>query len=242
MVYETFTLFDSFTIVEQETITVSSAMHTPSRCVLALDKHPDTFKKLNKTDMKKKFMTLIFALTTMLTFAQTSEHLSFKGVPIDGTLDEYVSKMKQNGFTHVGTEDGVATLEGEFAGYKDCYVGVSTLKQKDLVHKIVVIFAEKNTWTSLSGNYFDLKKMLTEKYGKPTEVVEKFDTYSQPRDDNSRMHEVGMDRCKYSSIWQTDKGVIQLSIEHEIFISFVILGYFDRINSEIIKAKAIDDL
>jgi hypothetical protein len=43
--------------------------------------------------MKPKILTLIFTLTAMLAFAQTSEHLSFKGVPIDGTLNEYVSKI-----------------------------------------------------------------------------------------------------------------------------------------------------
>lgn len=39
--------------------------------------------------------------------------------------------MKQNGFTHLGIEDGIAILNGDFAGYKDCHVGVSTLKQID---------------------------------------------------------------------------------------------------------------
>lgn len=193
--------------------------------------------------MKTFFLTLIFTLTTMLTFAQKSEHLTFKGVPIDGTLNEFVSKMKQNGFTHLGTEDGTAILNGDFAGYKDCYVGVSTLKQNDLVHKIAVIFPDNDTWSTLSGNYFDLKKMLTEKYGEPSDVVEKFDTYSQPRDDKSRMYQVGMDRCKYYSIWQTDKGEIQLSIDHNSVTScFVKLAYFDKINSDKIKAKAKDDL
>jgi hypothetical protein len=193
--------------------------------------------------MKTFFLTLIFTLTTMLTFAQKSEHLTFKGVPIDGTLNEFVSKMKQNGFTHLETEDGTAILNGDFAGYKDCYVGVSTLKQNDLVHKIAVIFPDNDTWSTLSGNYFDLKKMLTEKYGEPSDVVEKFDTYWQPRDDKSRMYQVGMDRCKYYSIWQTDKGEIQLSIDHNSVTScFVKLAYFDKINSDKIKAKAKDDL
>lgn len=193
--------------------------------------------------MKTKFLTLIFALTTMLTFAQTSEHLSFKGVPIDGTLGEYVSKMKQNGFTHIQTEDGTAILNGDFAGYKDCAVGVSTLKQKDLVHKIIVIFPDKKTWSTLSNNYFDLKQMLTEKYGEPSDVVEKFDGYSQPRDDEDRMYKVKFDNCKYYSTWETDKGEIQLSIKHNSVTScYVTLAYFDKINSAKIKARAIDDL
>lgn len=193
--------------------------------------------------MKNYFLTLIFVLTTMLTFAQTSEHLSFKGVPIDGTLNGYVSKMKQNGFTHLGTEDGTAILNGDFAGYKDCHVGVSTLKQKDLVHKIAVIFPERKSWSTLSNNYFDLKEMLTEKYGKPTDVVERFDSYSQPKDDGSKMTQVQLDKCKYYAIWETEKGTIQLSIDKgDLMSCFVRLGYFDKINSEKIKSKAKDDL
>ncbi len=55
--------------------------------------------------MKKITITLIAVLTTIVSFAQTpvgtdpAVHLSFKGVPIDGKLSEYVLKMKQNGFT-----------------------------------------------------------------------------------------------------------------------------------------------
>jgi hypothetical protein len=197
--------------------------------------------------MKKISISLISILvaTISLVQAQSSEHLMFKGVPIDGKLSEYIAKMKQNGFTLVGTEDGGAMLSGDFAGYKDCIVGVATLKQKDLVSKITVIFPKRYTWSSLSGNYFSLQEMLTEKYGEPSENVEKFDTpaYTSPRDDGDRMHEVGMDNCKYYTIYKTEKGSIELSIEHDdIMGSFVMLSYYDKINSDIIKAKAKDDL
>lgn len=197
--------------------------------------------------MKTIFTSFFLTLIAITSFAQTEQnstgHLTFKGVPIDGTLNEYVAKMIQSGFTHIGTEAKTAMLNGDFAGYKDCYIGVSTLTQKDLVHKIAVIFPEKDTWSTLSGNYFNLKNMLTQKYDKPSEVVEKFDGYSQPSDDNDKMYRVKLDNCKYYSIWQTDKGEIQLSIEHESVVScYVLLAYFDKTNSEIIKAKAIEDL
>lgn len=195
--------------------------------------------------MKTTFSIALLLLISVITFAQNqkTEHLSFKGVPIDGTLAEYVSKMKQNGFSHLSTNDGIAILNGDFAGYKNCSLGVSTLKQKDLVYKIGVTFPEKETWSTLFGNYSDLKEILTEKYGKPSEVVEKFDSYSQPRDDKDRMYKVESDNCKYYSIWETDKGNIQLSISHRgIFSSFIKLDYFDKSNSELIRAKAKDDL
>lgn len=197
--------------------------------------------------MKKLLSTLFLSFTVFISFSQvmsdTAKHLMFKGVPLDGTLDQYVSKMKQNGFTHLNTKDGVAMLQGDFAGYKSCYVGVSTLKQKDLVYKIGVLFPEKDTWSTLSGNYFDLKQLLTEKYGSPNEIVEKFDSRIEPKDDESKMYDVKFDHCKFISIWSTDKGEIQLSIDHEsVSTCFVKLLYFDKINGAAIKKQALDDL
>ena len=79
--------------------------------------------------MGRVCLSLIFAVAFVLSsFAQTTEHLKFKGVPIDGTLSEYVLKMKQAGFHLIETDDGVAVLEGEFAGYRGCLIGVKTFK------------------------------------------------------------------------------------------------------------------
>jgi len=193
--------------------------------------------------MKKILISLFLVLTAILSFAQnqSSQHLSFKGVPIDGTLNEYVTKMKQNGFTLLGTEDGVAMLTGDFAAYKGCIVGVATLKGKDLVSKITVLFPECDTWSHLANNYFSLKEMLTEKYGEPSENVEKFQN-SYVNDDNQRMYEVKLDRCTYYTTYKIGKGDIQLSISHSDISCFVMLAYFDKINSDIIKQKAMDDL
>ena len=196
-------------------------------------------KNLVDNTMKKIMTSLIVTFIAMSSFAQiqSSAHLTFKGVPIDGSLNEYVSKMKQNGFTLIRTEDEVAILNGDFAAYKNCIVGVATLKQKDLVSKI-----ESDTWALLSSNYFSLKDMLTEKYGKPSECVEKFQTGYGIDDDNSKMHEVKMNRFKYFTTYETERGSIQLSIETREMSCYVMLAYYDKINGGIIKAKAIDDL
>jgi hypothetical protein len=194
--------------------------------------------------MKRTFVILIFAFVATIAFAQTksSDHLSFKGVPIDGTLNEYVSKLKQSGFTMLSTEDGITMLNGDFASYKGCIIGVSTIKGKDLVSKITVIFPALESWSSLASNYFNIKEMLTEKYGKPAESVEKFDTYAEPKDDGMKFMYVQLDKCKYYSIFETEKGNIELQIKGNHSSSFVILSYFDKINGDIVKQKAIDDL
>lgn len=149
--------------------------------------------------------------------------------------------MKQSGFTYIKTEDGVAMLKGDFASYKGCIVGVATVKGKDLVSKITVIFSTQDSWSMLSSNYFNLKEMLTEKYGEPSESIEEFSSY-EPEDDGLKMTQVHLDACKYFTTYKTDKGDIQLSIKGDISSAFVVLAYYDKINSEIIRKKAKDDL
>ena len=95
-------------------------------------------------------------------------HLTFKGVPIDGTLKNFVRRMEKAGFYHDGDKGGAAILTGDFAGYKGCTITVSTLDQKDLVSHITVWFPQRETWGDLSGDYFSLKKLLTQKYGTPS--------------------------------------------------------------------------
>lgn len=98
--------------------------------------------------MKKTLISAILVLIVMASVAQnsqTSTHLMFKGVQIDGTLAGYTLLMEKSGLNHVQTEDGIALLKGDFAGYKGCLVGVATQKRKDLVSKITVFFPEQTT-------------------------------------------------------------------------------------------------
>ena len=173
--------------------------------------------------------------------ADAVEHLTFKGVPIDGTLDDYVTNMKKAGFALESVENGLALFSGDFAAYKDCMIGVRTLDGMDLVSKVTVIFPEMSTWSDLESNYSTLKELLTIKYGEPDRFEENFESMLYPRDDGQKMREVRMERCKYWSSFELDNGAIQLSIEHAGY-AFVMLSYIDKINTKEVRQKALDDL
>ncbi len=193
--------------------------------------------------MRKIVVTLFLLMSFTLTFAQSSEHLKFKGVPIDGTLNEYVSKMKQAGFQLVEIDDGVALLEGEFAGYRDCMIAVSTLKSVNVVNTIGVVFPAHEDWSSLEGDYEHLKSMLTEKYGEPSDVVEKFQGYGNPQTDQEKWIKLITDNCTWYTIFETKNGDIQLSLEKGDYGEyFVLLKYFDKINTEAVRSAAMEDL
>ena len=77
--------------------------------------------------------------------------------------------MQNSGFQLISKENGLALLKGDFASYKDCIIRVATLKNKDLVNKVLVIFPERDTWSRLYSNYSSLKQLLSEKYGEPSQ-------------------------------------------------------------------------
>lgn len=195
--------------------------------------------------MKKIIFMLYLTFTVLATASsqETSEHMTFKGIPIDGTLNSFVSKLGQKGFTHISTNDGAAILSGDFAAYKNCTIVAVSSKEKNLVVKVAVIFPSHETWSPLENNYLSLKQMLTTKYGDPSDCIETFQSYSQPNDDNDKMHELQMDRCKYATLFETEKGDIELQISHQDYSNcYVILSYYDSINQKAILSDAMDDL
>lgn len=173
--------------------------------------------------------------------AQSSQHLVFKGVAIDGTLTNYVKSMQSAGFTLLKSGNGIAQLRGDFAGHKGCIVKVSTLSNHDLVCTIDVKLTEREKWAELNGDYTNLKKMLTQKYGAPAKCVESFDL-SFANDDSNKLFCVQYDKYKYYSIFKTAKGDITLRIDHESYDCFVSLTYSDKINSNLVNNTIMNDL
>jgi len=145
----------------------------------------------------------------------------------------------------MSSDNEFASLSGDFAGYNNCLIGVGSIVRRDLVYRVLVNFPNRDTWSSLSSNYFFLKKMLTEKYGDPDPLnsMEEFKSDPQPQDDSSKLYQVKFDNCIYMTTYNTEKGIIQLSIAHiGVTQCFVFLSYFDKINTDIAKEKASDDL
>ena len=189
--------------------------------------------------MRRFLTTIISLIFATAVFAQET-HLKFKGVPIDGSLTEFVNKMKTAGFTHRGTEDGIAILEGDFAGYKNCNVAVYTVKPLNIVSMIGVIFENRHNWSDLESDYNLLKELLTEKYGVPTKVIEEFErTYIN---DNDKIHELSMERGTWASVFETESGDIELMILSEGLRSSVVLRYRDKVNTGKVRQQALEDL
>ena len=190
--------------------------------------------------MKKLF--LFFAVLCMSHFMIGQEHMKFKGVEIDGSLSEMVTKLKAKGFTYLGTEDGIAFMEGDFAGYRECQIVVLSMKEKGKVNAIAVAFPDREDWSSLESDYNGLKSMLIEKYGEPSRVIERFNKDYVPNN-WWRFHYITSDEATWASVFETSDGTIELYM-HKVDYdeAAVILKYYDKANTDVVRASAMDDL
>lgn len=191
--------------------------------------------------MKKQLLMLIITLfISMGAMAQTN-HMKFKGIPIEGTLNSFVQKLKDKGYTSLGQKDGTAILKGEFATTKDCTIAVMSFSDRDQVRLVGVFFPEDETWNEIIGRYNFLKEMLTEKYGKP-DCVEEFRD-REPMNDFLRFHALINDECNYLSEFTCENGRIQLTMKKSDYNSAaVILRYIDNENADETRKKIMDDL
>lgn len=77
--------------------------------------------------MKHFLLTLLLTFVVGISSAQT-EHMKFKGIPMEGTLRTFTGQLRAKGFATVATQDGISLLNGEFAGYKNCTIVLWQIK------------------------------------------------------------------------------------------------------------------
>ena len=201
----------------------------------------------------KKILTALISIILFTTglFAQ-SEHLTFKGTPIDGSLPQFVSAMKNVGYELVyQSPDGDgAALSGKFTNQEATLIVLCTPKTHT-VWKIAVDFEDQSNWYSLKSSYLNFKKSLTAKYGNPTSEYEFFGSpYNEG--DGYEMTAIFAEKCYYESFFDivspdgTNIGTIAVSIDKHETQGRITISYEDCINTNLMKNEkdsiSYDDL
>ena len=84
--------------------------------------------------------------------------LTFKGIPITGTLSAFSDKLVKAGFK----KNGNSSFTGDFAGYSGCRI---TVVGNNPVNEVRVDFPVISDWDTLEKAYDSLQASLTQKYG-----------------------------------------------------------------------------
>ena len=195
--------------------------------------------------MKRLLTIVAFIFSFMFVVAQTpNNHLTFKGIPITGTLESFAQKLEAKGFEKKYSDKTSVEFEGEFAEYSDCEIYIYKVPNQNIVHKVVVFFPEESSWEDLEKEYNQCKDILTNKYGDPTLHSEKFKEGALTFNDDAKMSSLKEGNCDYWTGWEVDKGDIKVEIAPIIDTDDgnIRLFYFDKINDALADKAQEDDL
>ena len=186
--------------------------------------------------MKRFFLLAATLAIGMTVYAQ--QHMTFKGVEINGTTSEMVNKLVNAGFEDIGQSEynDLYYLKGNFAGYDATIAVVPTVK--GVVHSVAAEYREGLLNWSLAIERFNaLEKNLSKKYGIPTVQNKDISGYS----DGTTL--IRNNKGEWSSSWFLEKGKITLSIfVTQSYVLHVHLVYTDKINKLAAEQQAYDDL
>ena len=168
----------------------------------------------------------------------TSQHMKFKGIPIEGSMTEFCRKLKAKGFTSIGQDGNVSLFTGDFTG-REATVGVTAADDGKNVFAVVVLFDPSGEWNDLVNTYGYYKDLYTRKYGNPAVSDERNPSHLDSN--TGLMIQLQEGTVTYYSAWEVDGGDIQLSIEKSsgMYEGVVTIRYRDSQN---VEAKIQSDL
>lgn len=186
--------------------------------------------------MKKFFITLTALFVALHIMAQ--EHLTFKGIPIEGSMSEFCQKLQSKGFIQINREKGTTYFSGIFTGRK-VIVGILATNDEKHVYTVGVSFDPSEEWNTLVNTYNYYKDLYTRKYGAPTISEENNPAHSDSN--TALMGKLNDGEVVYTSAWEAAGGDIELSIEKSSGYGegVVVIRYRDSQNA---KAKIQNDL
>lgn len=179
--------------------------------------------------MKKVFSIIVACCFALTCLAQ--EHLSFKGIPITGSMSEFCNKLSQNGFTKLGSQNNITIFRGDFTG-RQVSVGVGASDDGKNVYSVIVLFDASDEWSVLTNTYDYYKEIYTRKYGDTSFCQENNPALSNSN--TALMAQVHQGTVVWASQWKTTGGTIELSIEkaNGVYFGMVVIKYRDEQNAE----------
>ena len=137
-------------------------------------------------------------------------HVSFYGVEVNGTPEEFAQGMRDKGFPDGSRYAGTWVLKGTYSDWKD--VEAFILQKDGAVYGVSLFLKCKKSWEKTKEQYFALKGHLRAEYGIP-ECVEEFrDKYVEGGGRESLAFL--KNRAQYVSRFFVDGGVVELKVAY----------------------------
>lgn len=187
----------------------------------------------------KKLLILIVLLIGSISFAnaQNSDHFTFKGIPINGSVSNFGNQLVADGFTKIATN----TYRGKFLRNDSVVTLVGD--DNNMVWRVAAIMANTDTWNTLEASFNNYVNLYSEKYGTPANLSKKFTTYTG---DHSGLKMDALDdgECQYYAIWNLPQGSIEVRIVkgNKYDTGCIRVVYTDNVNKEKVHQSDLDEI
>lgn len=189
--------------------------------------------------MKKTILLMLICFVVLICNAQ-SNHLSFKGIPIEGTVSDFSTKLAAQNYRVLESNENTCFLIGNFAGCDDVTIAVVGTPKTNIVYRITVFFDKRDSFSSLNVQYESFVKRYTDKYGKPEQSYSFFlDPYY--KGDGYELQALRQNKCRYISFFDVSNGHISIEISK---LQKVVVNYEDLIGVKLYneeKDKIVDN-
>ena len=161
-------------------------------------------------------------------------HLTFKGIPINGSPEEISKQLQAQGFvqTEVFQNESIC-LTGTFAAVENCIIVINYSKLIETTWAIIVWFPEEDSWFFLKEQYQLFKDMFIKKYGRPEKD---FGFFMPPYEDgdDDELTALRSEHATYMSFFYTDLGVIAVELDKSCCLK---ITYEDKFNSDLVSRQ-----
>lgn len=180
---------------------------------------------------------MLFAVINIM----AQDHLTFKGIPIKGSMISFCQKLKAKGFTSLDRNKNIRLFSGDFTGRK-ATVGVCATDDGKNVFGVGVYFDSSGEWNTLVNTYCYYKDLYIRKYGAPT--ISKEINPANSDTNIALMGELYQGTVLYGSLWELPGGTIELSIDKSVnfYEGVVRIFYRDSKNMEAKLKNDLDDI
>lgn len=173
---------------------------------------------------------------TIFAFTQDLEHLDYKGIPVNGNINDFAQTLVNKGVSISEKTKAKIVLVGEYSDIDESRIEIWGTPGSSTTYKIGELLPEENYWKSLKSKYFGLKEKFTIKYG----VGKSVEYFAKPyREGYNEMEAAILGKCKYSTKWVTEKGSVSLEISTN---GQIYIEYIDAMNAALAdkeKRKAV---
>lgn len=184
-------------------------------------------------NMKKVYVIAALVFISIGAIAQVkTKHLEFEGVPINGSVDDFLYELPRENYEVWQERVTEITLKAIAGVYKDWFISVGFIPESKFVYKVDGwLLSNDDDKIDILSEYEDQKKRLIDTYGNPSYSEEKFSIDSVLVDSVVSNGSVQLKyetnkRYNYKTEFELPLGIVRLCLN-----SYLKVEYIDSANS-----------